>query len=347
MVSQAKNPSRLGLGIIGLGVGKGALLINGDADSPIEVRAIADLDSAKLKEMSDQFSIGVTTTDYREVLAQPDIDVVGVFTPDHLHVEHLTAALDAGKHVICTKPLTTTIAGCEEIIGRVRQTGLKFLMAQTWRHLPKIVAAKGAVDRGDIGRINLIETGYIHHMHQVFERTPWRVTAPQDLLFGGGAHAFDCLRWFEGDIVEVSAFGRNSGVHEDYPINDIWILNLKFESGALGRAIVMCGGVNTAWAMNQHLQIYGTQGTIVGLDIGTDATPEHSTLDTDALQSFGPAIEGHASELVPYFYKMANCIVNDEEPEPSVLDGARAVAIGVAAQESLKVGGSVKVKNDF
>ncbi len=339
--------NRIGLGIIGLGVGKGALLLNRDPDTPIEVRAVADLDPARLELASSEHDVGFTTADYNELLARPDVDVVGIFTPDHLHTEHVIAALNAGKHVVCTKPLTTNLEDCDRMVGLVRKTGLKFVMAQTWRVLPKVAAAKKALDEGQIGRINFIETGYIHDLRKIVERTPWRVTVPQELLFGGGAHAIDCLRWFAGNIVEVSAFARSSEVLPGYPIEDIWNLNLKFESGALGRVLVMCGSVNSSHDLHQHVQIYGTKGTIIGLDIAVEADPEHRTLDTLPLLSAGPIIDGHAVELVPYFRKMAQWIENDEIPEPNIIDGARAVAVGVAAKESLKSGRAEKVRNDF
>ena len=342
---------QLGLGIIGLGVGRGALLLNRDSESPIAVRAVADLDSERLEQATGEYGVAFATTDYRELLERPDVDVVGVFTPDHLHGEHLPAALEAGKHVICTKPLATTLQDCENVVGLVRRTGLKFVVAQTWRFIPHIVALKQAVDSGRIGRINLIETGYIHDIRSVCERTPWRVTVPQNFLFGGGAHAIDCLRWFAGNVVEVSAFARKSEVIPGYPIEDIWILNLIFESGALGRVLVMCGSVNNRGeglaGGNKHLQIYGTEGTITGIDIGIDENPEHTTLEVRPPQIAGALIEGHAAELAPYFYKMVEWIKNDETPDPDVVEGARGIAVAVAAQESLKTGRAVKVRNGF
>ena len=104
--------------------------------------------------------------------------------------------LEAGKHVLCTKPMVTTMADCERLVHLVDRTGLKFVAAMTWRHLPKIVAARRAFDEGKLGKVTLIDTGYVHDIRRVCEITPWRVTAPQDFLFGGGAHAIDCVRWF-------------------------------------------------------------------------------------------------------------------------------------------------------
>ncbi len=132
-----------------------------------------------------------------------------------------------------------------------------------------------------------------------------------------------------------------------YPIEDIWILNLKFASGALGRILVMCGSVNSSHDIHQHVQIYGTKGTIIGLDIGVDGESEHTTLETQPLQFAGVPIEGHAGELVAYFHNMAKWLENDEAPKPDIVDGSRAVAVGVAAQESLRTGRAVPVQNQF
>ena len=339
--------STLGLGIIGLGVGKGALLLNQKSDSPIQVRAVADKDSERLKLVHEDYGVGFVTRDYNKLLSRSEVDVVGVFTPDHLHGEHAAAALEAGKHVICTKPMVTTMADCERLVHLVDRTGLKFVAAMTWRHLPKILAARRAFDEGKIGKVTLIDTGYVHDIRRVCQITPWRVTSPQDFLLGGGAHAIDCVRWFAGDIDTVHAFALNSGVIPSYPIEDTWILNLKFASGALGRVSVICSAVNSPPEAHQRLVIYGTKGTLTGLDLGMDGVFERETLNADQPANKERLIEGHANELLRYFYKMAHWIVADEEPSPSVRDGARVVAVALAAQESLSTGRPVKVCNNF
>ena len=100
---------------------------------------------------------------------------------------------------------------------------------------------------------------------------------------------------------------------------------------------------------NKYLQIYGTEGTISGLDLGTDENPRHTTttLKPKPPKITGDLIEGHAAELIPYFYKMAECIREDKAPEPDALEGARGIAVAVAAEESLKKGRAIRVRNDF
>ena len=150
--------STLELGIIGLGVGKGALLLNQKSDSPIKVCAVADKNPALLKLAYEDYGIGFVTEDYSELLSRSEVDVVGIFTPDHLHAEHAAAALEAGKHVICTKPMVTTMADCERLVHLVDRTGLKFVAAMTWHHLPKIVATRRAFDEGNLGKLTYSHT---------------------------------------------------------------------------------------------------------------------------------------------------------------------------------------------
>jgi len=83
------------------------------------------------------------------------------------------------------------------------------------------------------------------------------------------------------------------------------------------------------------------------LDIGIGEDPEHTTLDTRPLQFAGSPIEGHGGELVVYFRNMAKCLEYDTAPKPDIVDGSRAVAVGVAAQESLRTGRAVPVQNQF
>lgn len=93
--------------------------------------------------------------------------------------------------------------------------------------------------------------------------------------------------------------------------------------------------------------IYGTKGTLTGLDLGMDGVLERDTLNAEPPTNKERLIEGHANELLLYFYKMAHWVVKDKEPTPSVRDGARVVAVALAAQESLSTGRTVKVRNDF
>ena len=99
----------IGVGVIGLGMGRTVLAINEDKASRLAVRAVCDTNEELLARIKEQYRIPFATTDYRELIGRPEVAVVAIYSPDHLHMEHIEAAVKAGKHVICTKPMVVSL----------------------------------------------------------------------------------------------------------------------------------------------------------------------------------------------------------------------------------------------
>ena len=93
----------VGVGIIGLGMGKSMFGIQQIPDTTLEIRGICDTDTDRLESIRAEHNVPFATTDYREMLGRDEIDIVGIYTPDPLHAQHCLDALNCGKHVICTK----------------------------------------------------------------------------------------------------------------------------------------------------------------------------------------------------------------------------------------------------
>src|SRR5579883_2326320 len=167
----------IGIGVIGIGMGLTLAAINREASSRMVVCGLCATRRDRLEAAAQQWGIDFITTDYRELIARPDVDVVGVYSPDHLHAEHALAALRAGKHVICTKPMVTRVEDAVELVRLVDQTGLKFLVGQTMRFDPQFATAKRMLDDGDLGTIAWAEAHYVHDLRHILPLTPWRLTA--------------------------------------------------------------------------------------------------------------------------------------------------------------------------
>ncbi|MEZ4733626.1 MAG: Gfo/Idh/MocA family oxidoreductase, partial [Caldilineaceae bacterium] len=172
----------IGVGIIGLGMGRNMLAINEDPASRLQVRAICDTNADLVERVRTQHNLPFATTTYQELLARPDIQVVGIYSPDHLHMAHIEAAAQAGKHIICTKPMVVSLAEAQRTVELVRQHDIKFMVGQTCRFMPAFQAAKKLYDDGDLGHPLFAEAHYVHDMRPVLDRTSWRHEAPQDLL---------------------------------------------------------------------------------------------------------------------------------------------------------------------
>lgn len=343
----------IGIGVIGIGMGANLLFINRDPTSRLVVRAVCSPTEAKVRRLAETWDLPFWTTDYRRLLERPDIDVIGVYSPDHLHAEHAAAALEAGKHVICTKPMCTSVEDAARLVRLVDQTGLKFLVGQTMRFDPEFASAKRLYDDGDLGDIIFAEAHYVHDARTFFPLTPWRVTAPQDLLYGGASHPIDLLRWFLGDVEEVHAYGRKGNLTPEYPFEDNYLINLKFANGVIARVLGAYGLVHPPMPM-MGLGLYGTKASLQA-DF-TDQQAGHLKIVFDklgaqpAVMTFPPETEGtlgHGAGVMRYLKHFEACLVEGATPSPGVRDGAKSVAACSAAWQSIRQGGVVKVRNEF
>ena len=345
----------IGVGVIGVGMGSGMFALNQSADHRMEVRGICSTSADKLKKMTGQWNIGYTTTDYRELVKQKDIDVVAVYSPDHLHYEHAKAALEAGKHVICTKPMTNNLDHAKELVNLVRKTGLKFLVGQTMRYDPQMTAAKRFQEDGEIGDVLFAEAHYVHDIRPIFPLTPWRLTAPQDFMFGGVCHPVDVLRWFLGDIEEIHAYGNYGKLTPEYKLMDNFCLNVKFKNGVIGRVLGIYGVIEPTEPM-MKLSLYGSIMNVLStfsdnlggqLKVVWDKVEYRPTATMDFPAEHGIDVYGHTKSILRYCKHFEECLETDREPSPSVVDGAKTVSAGDAAWTSIKEGRVVKVFNEF
>ena len=345
----------IGVAVIGVGMGSGMFALNQSGDHRMEVRGICSTSSEKLKKMTEQWNIGYATTDYRELVKRGDIDVVAVYSPDHLHYEHAKAALQAGKHVICTKPMTNNLDHAKELVDLVRKTGLKFLVGQTMRYDPQMTTAKRFQEDGEIGDVLFAEAHYVHDIRPIFPLTPWRLNAPQDFMFGGVCHPVDVLRWFLGDIDELHAYGNHGNLTPRYKLMDNFCLNVKFKSGVIGRILGIYGVIEPPEPM-MKLSLYGSKMNVLStfsdnlggqVKLVWDKVEYRPTAAMDFPAEHGIDVYGHTKSILRYCKHFEECLEAEREPSPSAVDGAKTVSAGDAAWTSIKEGRVVKVFNEF
>ena len=239
--------SPIRLGSIGMGPANMAstmTMLQYEPDLRYTITAACARRPKLLEQAARQFDIPFWSTDYRDVVSRHDVDVVCVYTPDALHAESCIAALRHLKHVVCTKPMVTTLEDARSLVDLVRATGAKFLVGQTMRFDRQFLAAKRRCDEGELGRLIALESFYLHDMRPIYQFTPWRLHMPQDFMFGGCVHSIDVIRAFGGDIKRVHAVANRGGLTEGYPIHDNFFLNVEFTSGVIGRVSGLYGIVH-------------------------------------------------------------------------------------------------------
>lgn len=295
------------------------------------------------------------TTDYRQLVERDDVDVVCVFSPDALHAEHCIAALEHGKHVVCTKPMVARLEDAQTLVRLVRERGVKFLVGQTMRFDRRFLQAKKYFDDGELGDLIALESHYLHNMRPVFDFTPWRLTMPQDMMFGGCVHSIDAIRAFGGDIRRVHAFARKGNLTPAYPFEDNYFINVEFTSGVIGRVAGLFGIVHPPAPMYQF-GVFGTKGSLQAeltdnepgeIRVTLDRTEGHKPIVTRFDPERDRSVYGHGAAVIRYMRHFQDCLDNNRDPSPSVFDGAKSAAAGAAAWESIRTGKVVEVCNEF
>jgi predicted dehydrogenase len=348
----------IGLGVIGINpqnMGSAMTLLLGVPDLRYRLVAACARRREVLEPYAKSTGIPFATTDYRELVRRPEVDVVAVYSPDALHAEHCVAALDAGKHVICTKPMVTSLEQAGAVVAAVRRSGRKFMVGQTMRFDRQFAALRKSVEEGELGEIMAAEAFYIHDLRPVYAFTPWRLNMPQDFMYGGVTHPVDILRSFLGDVAEVHCYAAKGKLTPAYPLRNLFFLNLKFANGVIGQVKGLYDVVEPPLPMMQ-VALYGTRGTAVAeftdnkpgrLQIVSDQPPAKEPVTTHFEPERDTSVYGHGATVIRYMRHFQDCLDQDREPSPNVLDGARACAVAAAAWESADTGKPVRVCNEF
>ncbi|MBB4132553.1 Gfo/Idh/MocA family oxidoreductase [Xanthomonas sp. 3075] len=201
--------SKLGIAIVGAGmigaVHRRAALLAG-----AEVRGVAASSPQRAREVAQSWNVPRAYRDIEDVVADPQVQVVHVCTPNHLHRAMAQAALQAGKHVICEKPLATTLQDAQAVAALAAATGLVATVPFVYRYHPVVREARARIAQGDLGPLRLIHGSYLQDWLLDPASNNWRV----DPALGGasrvfadiGSHWCDLVEWVGGErFVEVSA----------------------------------------------------------------------------------------------------------------------------------------------
>ena len=203
---------KLRIGIIGTG-GRGVIALASywkDNDRAMVV-AGADICEDRLADLRNAVGDNVfTCTDYRTLLDRPDIDCVAVTSPDQCHEEHVIAALNAGKHVFCEKPLAITIDGCDRILRAEKASGKKMMMGFNMRYMNMFRTMKEIVESGTIGEIKAVWVRHFVGHGSLYYYHDWHAKKENvtSLLLQKGSHDIDIIHWISGCYTKrVAAFG--------------------------------------------------------------------------------------------------------------------------------------------
>jgi predicted dehydrogenase len=204
--------------------------------TPLQPRlvSIAGRDEEAVAAAAARYGFERHVTDWRELVADPEVDLFDNSGPNNLHGEPTIAAAEAGKHVICEKPLGRTADESYEIWQRVAATGVKHMTAFNYRFVPAVRLARQMIEAGELGEIHHFRGRYLQEWGTT-DAAVWRFDkglAGSGALGDLGAHVIDLARYLVGEIATVSASTRT--FYPGREVDDAFESVVDFESGALG-----------------------------------------------------------------------------------------------------------------
>ena len=287
-------------------------------DSPIcELVAVSRAQSQLAETFARQFGVGRWYADWRELLKDDDIDAVYVATPVHLHAEQTIAAMEAGKHVLCEKPMALNVAECNQMIAARNRHNVKLGIAYYRHFYPVITRIKQIIDDDEIGTPVVVQMNAFEWFDPAANH-PRSWLLNKQLSGGGpmfdfGCHRIEVLLDLFGAAGELKAISSNQFFHRE--VEDVGTVVMNFERGTIAALTV----AHSAQQPQDTFDIFGSEGSI--------HVPVLNEGKLRVITKAGIREESHpaASNLhAPLIDDFARAIMEDRKP---IVDGAIGLAV--------------------
>ncbi|MBE4909124.1 Gfo/Idh/MocA family oxidoreductase [Bacillus luteolus] len=339
---------KIKIGVIGCGsIAKHRHLPEYATNELVEIVAVCDIVAQRAEELANTYQARAYT-DYNELLASEDVDAVSVCTPNYLHAPISIAALQAGKHVLCEKPMATSREEAEAMIAAGEASGKKLMIAHNQRFVPSHQKAKALIQSGELGKIYSFRSAFGHGGPEgwsadgkdswFFRKSEAFIGAMGDL----GVHKTDLLRFLLGEeFVEVGAFVETSA-KENSDVDDTAVCVLKTESGVVGTLAASWSYVSKEdnstiiYAENAILRLEDdpTYSLIVQYKNGEVVKYELGGIQTND--------EGgqKSSKVIEHFVQ---AIAHDEQPLVTGEEGMKSLQVVLSALDSAETKQIVRI----
>ena len=361
--------STVNTAIIGLGFGTEFIPIYQNHPQA-NVDVICRRNEIELNNVGDQFGIERRYAKYEDVLADPEVDFVHINSPIPDHAWMSLAGLDAGKHVMCTVPMATTIDECRQIVEKVKATGLKYMMAETVVYSREFLFIKDMYDKGELGKVQHLAASHPQDMDGWPEY--WERMIPMHYA----THVVSpCLGLVDGLAEYVSCFGSGA-VRDDIAKKSgnsfaVETCHIKIKDTDL-TAHIWRFLYDVARQYRESFDVYGTkksfEWTLVENEphiIHTTKKPEseipekievpdYAHLLPEPIRKFTMPQEihdaghlsfiqggGHGGSHPHLVNEFVNALLEDRDPWPNATTSANWTCVGICAHESAEKGGEI------
>lgn len=336
-------------GIIGCGV-IAPSHVQAIQENGLELYAACDIIKEKADSFAQKYGAKKVYYDYKEMLADPDIDIVAICTPSGLHGEMAIAAARAGKHIICEKPMEITQEKLNAVCEALKSGNAKMMCVFQRRFNEISLKVKEAIDKGMLGRI-LVADAYLKYFRsrEYYKSADWRATWELDgggALMNQGIHGVDLIAWLNGGVKSLYAY-TDTRFH-NIEVEDTAICIVKYNNGAVG--IIQCTTcVNPG--QSTRFEIHGEKGSIIFDDSGVkqwfiDGKDycKNDYKDEETGIASNPLALGPGLSHTPIYKELVDAIKNGSTPSIPPEEGKKAVEIILKIYESSKKNQEIELR---
>ena len=340
---------KVNIGVLGTGIIMRGSHLPALQDQPhAEVVAAANLHPESLRRLAEDFHIPTTYTDFAEMAADPNVDAVVVGLPNYLHAPVTIQMLEAGKHVLCEKPMAMSVAEGQKMVEASQRAGRKLMIGHMWRFDRETRWLRNVVAGGELGEIFKVK----HHavvIDEFFgEDPPTKSWFTNREFAGGGAltdlgiHSFDTLRFVLGEARPTKVLARTGTYFKTIELEDTATVMLEFEGGIT--ALVEAGWYNLYADQKQgYTQVFGSKGyaRAVPSELRKYVEGEWSVVRPKM------PVREQQEPVATFRAQMdhfLDCILHDKQPIPGGNEGLWAMRILEAAYRSAETSDAVAIE---
>lgn len=346
----------IGFGIIGCGAIGGAHAEAIRKAAGARLVAVADMSEQRARKMGEDYGVSYYSN-YKDLLQRDDVDVVNICLPSGLHMDACIDAADAGKNILCEKPLEITLPKIDRILEAMHRNKVKLgvVFQRRFQNSSKLI--KDAIDKGKFGKL-ISGSAYLksYRTQAYYDSGSWRGTWQMDgggCLMNQGIHGIDLLQWFMGPVKSVYAV-TDTAAHERIEVEDVAVALVKFSNGATG---VIEGSTSCYPGLPATLEVYGKDGTVTLQEeklirwdfinptkedeaLAKEAEEERSRFDKiDRSNPLSVVGDSH----LPLIEDMVAAVREDRDPTISGEEGRKAIEIILAIYKSAQTGKEVEL----
>ncbi len=342
----------------------------------LRIAAVVNRNPATAERSAREAQADTWATDYREVLARDDVQIIDICTPNNTHAEIISAAAAAGKHIFCEKPLAMNVAESQHIVRAIEQAGVKAQLNFNFRFFPAIARARQLMEQGFLGRIFSFR-GCFYRSSYINPEKPlsWRLSkevAGGGALFDLGSHILDLIYYLLGDFSAVNATAETlikerpiaPGATQKAPVDvdDLVMMQVRMANNALGS--VEISRMGTGATNDLTIEIYGEHGSLrfsandpswlYVFDTRDPDQPTGGLSGVRKVQTVGryagqkapdwSMAPGFVGTFVESQYSFVRAISDNLPTAPSFIDGLRVQEVMEAALRSSETGRWVTVE---